>query len=353
MNGALYKLSEGLLVALFGLACALLAFDLLVLAYGEAPGELLKLLFRGTWGTAYGAGQVLYKATPLVFAGLGVTIGLRAGLFNVGAESQMAVAALAAALFGAHVGGVPGWIAAPLVLAVAAIAGAAWAAPAAFLRARFGVHEVISTILLNRIAESAITFGLASGLAMHASVRTPDVAASARLTRLDHWFPLLHGSAVSLALLLAVAVVGLVMFAFRRTRVGRELQLVAQGPRACAAEHVPVDRRRFQALVFSGAVCGLAASATVLGFKGGYEQGLGAGAGFGGIAVALLGRGSFVGLFAAALVFGTLQQGGLVLNARVPMEMMDVLQALVIVAVALADRNVRALLTATSKRVMS
>lgn len=347
------RVRESALIALFGLACAWLAFDLLVLAYGEAPGELLPMLFRGTWGTAYGAGQVLYKATPLVFAGLGVTIGLRAGLFNVGAEGQMAVAALAAALFGAHLGGLSGWLAVPLVLAVAALAGAAWAAPAAILRARFGVHEVISTILLNRIAESAITFGLASGLAMRASVRTPDVAASARLTRLDHWFPALHGSAVSVALALALVVVGVVVLAFKRTRVGRELELVAQGPRACTAERIPVNRRRFEALVLSGAVCGLAASATVLGFKGGYEQGLGAGAGFTGIAVALLGRGSFFGLFAAALVFGTLQQGGLVLNARVPMELMDVLQALVIVAVALADRNVRALLVIVPKRVTS
>jgi simple sugar transport system permease protein len=334
---------ESALVALVALVAAWLAFDLLVIVYGESPGEMLPLLVRGTWGTAYGAGQVLYKATPLLFAGLGVTIGLRAGLFNIGAEGQMAVAALAAAVVGAHVGRLPPWLAVTLVTFVAALAGALWAAPAAVLRARAGVHEVISTILLNRIAASAITFALASGLAVRASVRTADVAPSARMARLGRWIPSLHGSAVSLALGLALAICAVGVLAFRRTRIGREFDLVARGPRASAAEHVPVDRRRLEALVLSGAVCGLAASATVLGFKGAYEQGLGAGAGFAGIAVALLGRGSFLGLLGAALVFGTLQQGGLVLNARVPMEIMDVLQALVIVAVAIGERRARQL----------
>ncbi len=332
---------RGILVSAFALVLAWLTFDLLVIAYGEAPRELLSLLVRGTWGTAYGVGQVLYKATPLVFSGLGVAIALRAGLFNIGAEGQMAVAALIAALVGSRVGGLPPALAVVVTLLAAAAGGALWAAPAGALRAKFGVHEVISTILLNRIADSGITFLLAAGLALPASVRTADIAPSARLARLERFWPWLSGSAVSIALFLALAVLAACALAARGTRFGREIELVAAGPDACAAERIPVARRRLEALLVSGAACGLAASATVLGFKGAYEQGLGAGAGFGGIAVALLGRGSFVGIVLAALVFGTLQQGGLVLNARVPMELMDVLQALVIVAVAVTDKNVR------------
>jgi ABC-type uncharacterized transport system permease subunit len=127
-----------------------------------------------------------------------------------------------------------------------------------------------------------------------------------------------------------------------RSRAGRETVLVGLSPIACAAERIPVARRLGVAMVMSGAMAGLGALAPVLGYKGYFESGLGAGAGFGGIAVALLGRGHPVGLLLAALLFGTLEQGGLAINARVPMEVTTVLQGVVIVAVALADARVRA-----------
>jgi simple sugar transport system permease protein len=106
------------------------------------------------------------------------------------------------------------------------------------------------------------------------------------------------------------------------------------------AEKVPVRARLEQALVVSGAIAGAASLGTVLGYKGYFEEGLGAGAGFGGLAVAILGRGSAVGLVFAALLFGTLQQGGLAVNAFVPKELMDVLTGIVVCAVALADEAV-------------
>jgi simple sugar transport system permease protein len=140
----------------------------------------------------------------------------------------------------------------------------------------------------------------------------------------------------------ALVVAALASVWLARSRIGRETVLVGLSPRACAAERIPVARRVGGALLLSGAVAGLAALAPVLGYKGYYESGMGAGAGFGGIAVALLGRGNPVGLFLAALLFGTLEQGGLVINARVPMEVTTVLQGVVIVAVALADARVRA-----------
>ncbi|MBK6690804.1 MAG: ABC transporter permease [Myxococcales bacterium] len=339
MSGLLRGSVAGLLVAVLALAIAWLAFDLLVIGYGESPHQLIVLLVRGTWGTAYGIGQVLYKATPLLFGGIAVSIALRAGLFNVGVEGQMSIAALGAAVVAARLSGLSPWLAVPIALAAAAFFGALWAAPAALLRARRGVHEVIATILLNRVADGVVTFLLAAGLALPASVRTPAIAPSTRLARLETVVPALAGSAVSYALPLGVALLLLWSVSARWTRLGRELEQVAQGPEACAAEHIPVARRRFEALVLSGAVAGLAASATVFGYKGAFEQGLGAGAGFISIAVALLGRGSFGGLLAAALLLGTLQQGGLVINARVPMEIIDVVSAVLIVAVAIADRK--------------
>jgi len=327
-----------------GLAVGWLAFCLLVWLYGASPRAMAVLLFEGTWGTSYGAGQVLFKATPLLFTGIAVDLALRAGLFNIGAEGQLAVGSLAAGVVGAKLpAGTPAVVALPIVLAAAMAAGGAWAVVPAALKGRFGAHEVISTIMMNRVADGAVGLALgAGGLALTGTVRTADVAPGARVPRLEAWFSSLRGSAASFALALGVVAVVLVTQSYRRTRFGRELGLIGQNARAMKAEKVPVERRLERALVASGALAGAAAAGTVLGYKGYFEEGLGAGAGFGGLAVALLGRGSATGLVFAALLFGTLQQGGLAVNAFVPKELMDVLSGVVVCAVALMDAKLGA-----------
>jgi simple sugar transport system permease protein len=264
-------------------------------------------------------------------------------LFNIGAEGQLAIASLASAAIGAALPtGTPWPIGVPLVLGVAALAGAAWAAVPALLKVRFGAHEVISTIMMNRIADAFVGLALGMGLALKGTVRTRDVVAGAHVLRLEQVLPLFAGSAVSVALIAAVLLALAMGLAYNVTRLGREVVLVGKNPVACAAEKIPVLRRTAGAMIGSGALAGTACMATVFGYKGYFEQGLGAGAGFGGLAVALLGRGSGVGLVLAALVFGTLQQGGLAINAHVPMEVMDVIQGIVIASVALADTRIRA-----------
>jgi general nucleoside transport system permease protein len=322
-----------------GLAAGWLVLVLVVWVCGEAPRDIAVRLFEGTWGMPYGAGQVLYKATSLLLTGVAVDLALRAGLFNIGVEGQLAMAGLAVATAGAALPArAPAWLALPVVLGVAVAAGALWAALPAVLRARFGAHEVISTIMMNRIADAAVGLALAHGLALPGTARTPDIVRGARLPPLEACgLSSMHGSAASVAWPLALAVAGLVAAWIARSRVGREIELVGLSPAACTAERIPVARRALLALVLSGAIGGLAAIGPVLGYKGYYESGLGAGAGFGGIAVALLGRRSLLGLVLAALFFGTLEQGGLAINARIPMEITTVLEAVAIVAVALAD----------------
>ena len=344
----------GLLASVAGVAAAWIAFDLLVWAYGESPRVMLALLFEGTWGTAYGAAQVLYKATPLLFTGVAIDLALRAGLFNIGAEGQLAVGGLAVGAIGAALPeGVPSFLAIPLLLLVAALAGGAWAAPPALLRARLGIHEVISTIMMNRIAETAVVFALGAGLAVKGTVRTGELPPHARIARLDDLFSSVRGSAASYAVVLALACAALVPWGFARTRLLREVALVGSNRVACAAERIPVGRRMVQAMLLSGGLAALASSATILGYKGHFEAGLGAGAGFGGIAVAMLGRGSALGLVASALLFGTLEQGGLAINAHVPMESMQVLEGVIIFAVALADARVRASISAAPGLVLA
>lgn len=332
-----------LIAMVTGLAVGWLAFAIIVWTYGESPRAMAGLLFEGTWGTAYGAGQVIFKATPILFSGIAVHLALRAGLFNIGAEGQMAVASLAVATVGAALGPhVPAIVALPLLLLVAALAGALWALGPAILRAKLGAHEVISTIMTNRIAEALVGLLLGLGLAQKGTVRTPDIVPGARLSRFGTYVHSLEGSAANTSVFFALIALVLATVVWPCTRAGREQALVAQNPEACAAEHIGVSRRLAEALVVSGAVAGLASTATVLGYKGYYEQGLGAGAGFTGLAVALLGRGRALGIVFAALLFGTLDQGGLAVNASIPREAMQVVQAVVIVAVALADERVRA-----------
>src|SRR5262249_46175720 len=156
------------------------AFSIIVWIYGESPREMAALLFDGTWGTTYGAGQVLFKATPLVFTGLAVDLALRAGLFNIGAEGQLAVASVAAGVAGSRLPqGRPAIVAVPITLVAAMAAGGAWAAVPALLKGRFGAHEVISTIMMNRIADGVVGLLVAS-LALTGTVRTPDLIRGAR-----------------------------------------------------------------------------------------------------------------------------------------------------------------------------
>ncbi len=334
-----------LLVALL-LVC--LAFDLIVLGWGETPSAIARRLFSGTWGTPYGIGQVLFKATSIAIAAVAARIALRAGLFNIGVDGSIAVAAIAVGAVGAKLPpDVSPLVAWPLLAIVGFVAGGLWAMPAAVLRARFGAHEVISGIMLNKIASSFVGYLLVRGLAEEASVHTRALPRGALLTRLDHLGAMFHGlrgSAVNVALLVAAVVVLAWSFVARRSIFGRELAAVGASPSVAEASGLPIARHIILALGLSGAVAGLTALNDVMGYKGYAEEGLSAGVGFTGLAAALLAGESTIGLFAAALLFATLSQGGLSINARIPMDVVDVIVALLILLVSSGEGLSRALL---------
>ncbi|MFO0676394.1 MAG: hypothetical protein U0169_07660 [Polyangiaceae bacterium] len=160
-------LRENAAFVVFAMGAIVVTFDLFVWGYGEDPSSMLRLLAFGTWGTAYGIGQVLFKATPILFTGVAVDVALRAGLFNIGAEGQLVMGSLVGALVGAALpAGTPWFVALPVVLSSAAAAGAAWALVPAWLRARYGAHEVIASIMMNRIAASLVAWAMARGAAL-------------------------------------------------------------------------------------------------------------------------------------------------------------------------------------------
>ena len=320
----------------FALAGALLVFDLVAFGFGQAPRDMLRQAFLGTWGTPYGIGQVLFKSTPLIMTGLAFHIGLRAGLFNIGTEGQLALASLLGAWVATKLpASWPAVLALPVAIAIAVAVGAGWAAIAGVMRARLGVHEIISGIMLNRSADVLLPYVLVAWLGS-SSLRTADVVPATTLPRLDRWVAGFNGSAASLAFPLAVLAAFAAYAWLDRSRAGREMRWIGLGAEACAAQGISVRWRQVQAMLLSGAVAGAAMAGTVLGYKGYYELGLGAGTGFTGIAVAMLGRGGPFGLVASALVFGTVAQAGLAINAEVPKEAMGVLEAVVIILVAVA-----------------
>ncbi len=337
-------LEEAILPPFVALLLAAVVGDLLILSFGESPGAVYKLLLDGTWGNAYGFGQVLYKATTLIFTGLAVGLGLRAGLFNIGAESQLAAGGFAAALVGLLLpAGIPALLCLPLFIFAAALGGGVVGAVPGVLKARFGAHEVIVTIMLNFIVLALLNYLISAKLAVPDTLHTPELK-SGVLPRLSDAMPAFHGSAANSVILLgliAAAVMGWYLF---RTRRGFELRAVGLQPHAAEYAGVNVAGVTWRALAVSGAIAGIGGLNYVLGYKHYYEEGFATGAGFLGIAVALVGRSHPVGIVLAALLFATLSQGGLAVNALVPKQMVDVLQAVVILAVATSVPEVRRLL---------
>ncbi len=338
------QIEEAVLPPLVALLLAAVVGDLLILSFGQSPGAVYRLLLDGTWGNAYGFGPVLYRATTLVFTGLAVALGLRAGLFNIGAESQLAAGGFCAALVGLLLpAGIPALLVLPVYILAAALGGGVVGAVPGVLKARFGAHEVIVTIMLNFIVLALLSYLMSTKLHVPDTLHTAEIR-SGQLPRLSSMWSAFQGSAANMAIVLAVvAMVGLWWFLFR-TRRGFELRAVGLQPAAAEYGGIDVGGVTWRALALSGAIAGLGGLNYVLGYKHYYEEGFATGAGFLGIAVALVGRSHPIGIGLAALLFATLSQGGLAVNALVPKQMMDVLQAVVILAVATSVPEVRRLL---------
>jgi len=338
------KIEEAVLPPLVALLLAAVVGDVLILSFGQSPGAVYRLLLEGTWGNAYGFGQVLYKATTLVFTGLAVGLGLRAGLFNIGAESQLAAGGFCAALVGLLLpAGIPALLCLPIYILAAALGGGAVGAVPGVLKARFGAHEVIVTIMLNFIVLALLNYLTSTRLHVPDTLHTPEIGSGA-LPRISDVAPSFQGSAANVTILLAVlAAIAFGWFLFR-TRRGFELRAVGLQPHAAEYAGVHVGGVTWRALAISGAIAGVGGLNYVLGYKHYYEEGFATGAGFLGIAVALVGRSHPIGIGLAALLFATLSQGGLAVNALVPKQMVDVLQAVVILAVATSVPEVRQML---------
>jgi simple sugar transport system permease protein len=314
------------------LLAAFIAGSLLILMVGESPLRVFHLLIKTTWGTRYGIGQVLFKATPLILTGLSVAVAFKVGLFNIGAHGQLVAGSFVTALAGSALpAGTPGLIAVVVCVGAGMVAGGLVGALPGLLKARYGAHEVINTIMLNFIVSALVLWaGNAQFFVAH-TTHTRTVIASAHLSHLGF-----EGSAANTSLLFALVLAALVHLFFTRTRHGFEWRSVGFGPRAAENAGVHVPAAIIGAMTLAGALAGATGANYVLGYKHYFEQDIGSGVGFMGIAVALLGRNHPAGIVAAALLFATLSHGGLEVSELVPKELVEILQAVMILAVAAA-----------------
>ncbi len=297
-RGAL-RILAALLVA-FALTCLVIA------SAHQSPREALTALGMGAFGNAYAITDTLTKTIPLLLTGLGVAVAFRARLWNIGGEGQFLVGALAASALGAYgLDGLPAFLLIPLILLAGVLAGAFWAGLAGWMRVKRGVPEVISTIMLNFVAAQLLSYLVHGPMQerSHAQPASLPLPANATLPPLWPGTTLHWGFPLALALVCVVAV-----FLFR-TGAGFAQRVVGANPEAARVAGMDVDRTRLTAMLWSGALCGLAGAVELSGVVGTLYENYAPGYGFAAVAVALLGRLNPWGILASALFFGALTAG--------------------------------------------
>jgi simple sugar transport system permease protein len=321
---------------LLAVAIGMLAVLLVVTGHEVVPA--LTSMVRGAFGSYYAiTSATIVRMVPLALAGLAVSVAFRAGILNIGAEGQLLIGAAAATAIGGALIGVPGFVGIPVMLITGAIAGGAWAAIAGALRLRFGVLEVISTIMLNFVAQY-LTGWLVRGPLQEPTRVNPQSATLAPELQLPM---LLDGTRLHAGVLIMVVVAIAVWWWLRSTAGGFRLRAVgATATAAASAGGIDVPRTFFGAFLVSGLLAGLAGSVEYTGITYALYENFSPGYGYTAIAVALLARLHPLGVLATAFMFGALEAGANAMqrDAGVPSVVVSVVEALLILLVLAADR---------------
>ena len=299
------------------LAVALLAAAAVVAVVGQDPLEVMSVLVQGAFGTQRGISYTMYYATTFIFTGLAVAVAFHGGLFNIGGEGQAILGGLGTGLIALWLSPVlPAWIMLPLMLASGALFGMVWAAVPAYLQAYRGSHVVITTIMFNFIASTLLVYLLVNHLRPSGSmsVESAAFAASAKLPGMHETMAAIGvewaDSPLNVSMFIALVAAVLVYLFLWRTRAGYHLRAV--GSSASAAEYAGISARKqiMVSMCISGALAGLVGLNEIAGVNGKLLLEFVSGAGFTGIAVALMGRNHPVGIVLASILFGALFQGG-------------------------------------------
>jgi general nucleoside transport system permease protein len=299
------------------LLVALLAAAAVVAMVGQNPLEVITVLVRGAFGTQRGISYTFYYTTTFIFTGLAVAVAFHGGLFNIGGEGQAIMGGLGAGLIALWLSpSLPIWLMLPLMLVCSALFGMAWAAVPAYLQAYRGSHVVITTIMFNFIASTLLVYLLVNHLRPKGtmSVESVPFADSAKLPGMKEalgWLGInWPSSPLNVSIFLALLACLAVYLFLWRTRGGYHLRAVGSSPSAAEYAGIRSNRQVMASMAISGALAGLVGMNEIAGVNGKLLLEFVSGAGFTGIAVALMGRNHPVGIIFASLLFGALYQGG-------------------------------------------
>lgn len=326
------RLVGGVALPLLSIVCGFAVAAIAVVLTGADPLQAFVALFQGAFTVNDAVPETLIATVPYIFLGLAVALGFRAGLFNIGAEGQFYLGALFGTYVGYSVHGVPGGVHIPLALGAGMLGGFLWGGIPGFLKARFGAHEVIVTIMLNYTAFKLADYLINGGPMRdtHATApKTPFIAATAQL-------PVIPGTRLHIGLVLALLAVPAVWFLIQRTTFGFQIRAVGFNQTAARANGINVGLTLLGTMGISGALAGLAGADEVLGVSHFMPPTFSVGYGFDSIAVALLARSNPWAILPSAFLFGAMRSGSgfMQLQTQVSADLISIVQATVIMFVA-------------------
>ena len=334
------KKYEVIILPLVSVLAALLVGAVLILAVGENPLEVYWIFFNNSIFSGKGIGYTLFYATPLIFTGLAVAFGFRCGLFNIGAEGQLYVGAMATTLTAIGLNGASPWILIPVCFLVAFLAGGIWGGIPGILKARFGGHEVINTIMMNLIAFSLVNYLVVGPFHRKGTqiLETEFIPEAARIPRVHDIFSQVPKSLpLNLGFVVALVTCVVVYLVLWKTKWGYEIRAVGISNSVSRYAGINVKKNMILAMFVSGGFAGMVAIHEVMGYRYTFHDSFSHGVGFIGIAVALLGRNHPIGVVLAALLFGALNRGSLFLDLHfdsLSKDLVLVLQGVIILFVA-------------------
>ena len=330
----MHRKTAQFLIPVLSILSALLVSTVIIIIAGRDPVMIFQKMLQATLGSRYGTGQVLFRMTTLILVGLAVALPFQVRLFNIGAEGQLQMGAFAAAMTGATLPASLPSLSAISLCAVAAMgAGACWAMLAGVLKVRFGVNEVISTIMLNFIAQGITGYLLTYHFALPSTVHTSPVIDAAIIPSFSSLTGLFAKSPANFSTLLSPCVALLFWVILFKSRFGFEMRATGLQPEAARYGGINAGMHTLTAMGIGGAAAGLGAANILLGYKHYYEAGMTGGIGFTGIAVALLAGAHPLWIMLSALFFALLEYGGLTVNAYIPKDIFMMIEAITILLV--------------------
>ncbi len=336
---------SGFLVPILAVLTAFVVGGIVIAIAGGNPISAYLGLLEGAFGSTKALSETSVWASPYIFAGLAVALAFKGGLFNIGAEGQLALGAVASAWVGYALPGLlgiklPTIIHLPITVLAGIIAGGIWGAIPGWLKARTGGHEVINTIMMNYIALNMVSYLLNGPMKdpnpLNVIARTPEIAESARFT------PIFSGYRMHWGFILAIIVAILVWFLLWKTTLGFEIRTAGANPDAGKYAGVNVGRTIVLSMTLSGMLAGMAGAIEVTALNYRHELGFSIGYGFDAIAIALLAKSHPLGVILSAILFGAMRNGGTRMQflTQIPVDVISVIQALILLFVA-ADAIVR------------